>query len=325
MAAATDPPSLLDWIVAGAQAITALSVIFLFWQVWQARKNSQAERTRHFQERYQSDEFSISVIQLLSCLDVENAGQCIDLIKAWSNRGNARKKVLPQPKRRTKSSVYDIEKILGLFEDMGTAYNLKQLEKKFIERSFAMPTVQIFTTAWWLICWQRKGRLGREKENGRVEEVYVEFEGMCRSLRKGKASLRRDPELQPPPAIRTLCLPKGHGEKLEDDSAWEDSRRLSLALSALVGSAEGKVAKRLAELARSIATVDGPAPDPQGKWEVILVPSIDQRGGKDWANQRAATKELANSLNRLATSEALDLAIGHIEERAGPSPARSPA
>jgi hypothetical protein len=320
MMAAADSPPLLDWVVAGAQAITALSVILLYLQIREVRKNAKAERTRQFHERYQSDEFSLSASRLVGCLQVKDPGECIDLIEAWSNRKNAQEMVLPQPKGEDKASVYDIETILGLFEDMGTAYNLGQLDKDFIERSFATPTVQIFTAAWWLICWQREGRLGGEEEDGRVEDVYIEFEAMCRSLRARNASLRNHKELRTPAAIRLLCLPKGSGEKLEGDTAWEPSRRLSLALSELVESAEEKdgVAKGIAELAKSIATVDGSAPDSQVGWEVILVPGIDQPCNENWMNQRAATKELAGSLSRIASSEALDVAIEQIEERAAP-------
>ena len=287
----------------------------------ESRKTSKGERTSAFQEHYQSDEFSSSASRTVGCTDVRDAGDCIDLIEAWSNRDDAGHEVLPRYDSDVKASVHDIHKTLTMFEDMGTAYNLNQLDRKTLLRSFCIPTVQVFTKAWWLICWHRKGRLAREREGKFVESVYVEFQDMCTSLRQKKPSLVANPELRPAATVRALCLPHGHGEKLEDDLAWATSRRLSLALSSYVRRAEdgGEIAAELSKLAQGVEGLALPsgAPPKRGAvpaWEVILVPgSIDQPCDENWRRQRAAAAQLAQALDRFADRRALEVAAGHVE------------
>jgi hypothetical protein len=320
--AAQSSASTTDWIGAIAEGITALSVLLLLWQIRDSRNASKGERTSAIQERYQSDEFFASASRTVGCTSVRHAGDCVEFIKAWSNRPDARHPVLPRYDSAIKASVHDVDKTLSLFEDMGTAYNLKQLDRKTLLRSFSIPTIQIFTTAWWLICWQRSGRLGGEEENGMTETIYVEFEDMCRALKKKEVSLKRNPELRPVPEVRALCLPHGHGEILEDDEAWSSSRRLSLALSAYIRRAEqrGELGTELAGLGRSIENLPSErrSQAPVPAWEILLVPDIDQPCDTGWRQQRAAVAQLGQALARFPDYRSLQIAIKHVEQQATP-------
>jgi hypothetical protein len=220
--------------------------------------------------------------------------------------------------------VHDVEKTLGLFEAMGTAYNLRQLDRRVIQRSFAIPSVQVFTTLWWLICWQREGRLAGEKESGRIESIYTEFEAMCKDLRTANSSLKNDPKLRVNPTVRMLCLPDGHGERLEDDQAWEASRRLSTALASLVRTADengdsGGV-RAIDELTENLTSVDSSQADPVTPeargWEVVLVPpSMDQTCNQSWARQRKAAKSLSTALSAATNSSSLATVVEKVESR----------
>jgi hypothetical protein len=325
------------WIAAIAESITALSVILVFVQIRDSRKTAKGERTSAFQERYQSDDFSAAVSRTLGCTDLRDAGQCVDMIEAWSNRRDAAHRVLPRADRGSKAAVQDVAKTLGLFEDMATAYNLNQLDRTTLAHSFAIPTLQIFVTTWWVICWLRHGRLAREREGDFTETVYIEFEDMCKSLRKKDSSLVANPALQPAKDVRALCLPPGHGERLADKAAWSASRRLSLALSRLVE--KGKQRDDDADPISKLAAVLESRQEPRRRsppltrltdrlrwwgcefhdgWEVILVPDdIDQLCDESWEKQRAGSTKLADAIDRCGDYRSLEILIGEIASGAG--------
>jgi hypothetical protein len=126
-------------------------------QIWVSRKAARIERTRAFQERYQADGFRQSASLMIGATGAEDTDACIDFIRAWSLSPSAMDRVIPSPTRPTKASIQDIELTLNLFEEMGTAHKLKQLDEKTIEMSLATNIVQIFSRAWWLISWLREG------------------------------------------------------------------------------------------------------------------------------------------------------------------------
>jgi hypothetical protein len=335
--------SVTDWIEAIATAITAGSVGFLLVQIRMTSKHEQAERTRQFQERYLSDGFSSSASRTIATMTVDNAADCVAVIEAWSNRGDAGRKVLPRLHGDDLACVHDIDKVLGLFEDMGTAYNLGQLDPEIVLGSFAKATVQVLTTSWWFIAWLRDGRLAGEEEDGKRETTYEQFQKMCRDLRRREPSLVKDRKLQPAELPRILCLPKTHDEPLEDERAWHASRRLSGALSSLLIAAErsGDPVVTLSELAERVDELAPRVPDPgpgvswilrrvagwdeddqrPGGWDVILVPrGIDQPCNAGWRRQRVAASELGRALSRLPSWTRLDAAIGEVERRVAAPP-----
>jgi hypothetical protein len=331
-------PNTADWIAAIAEAVTALSVIGVFLQIWDTRKTTKSERTRGFQERYQADDFISSASRTVGSTGTRDAGECIDVIEAWSNRQNADQRVLPRPGGGTKASIQDIDKTLSLFEEMGTAYKLKQLDKKTLHLSFAVPTLQVFTTAWWLICWRRNGYLGGQKDEDRVEDTYLEYQNMCLKLMENVSWLAADESLQPKPGIRALCVPAGAGEKVPDRDLWRASRRLSLALSDFVRRTDDRdlrVGNALSILAADVESLPLPSRPrhlrlldcrpprrrrgaaPRRDWKVILVPkTIDQPCDDDWMMGFSACARLGSALKRFEDPRSLAVAVSRMERAA---------
>jgi len=311
-----------EWIGAVAEAITALSIGAIIWQISEQRKGARRERARGFQERYQSDTFDTSARRMIGCMEVVDAEDCIDVIKACSNRPDAAARVLPWPDAPLKASVQDVDKTLNLFEEMGAAHKLGQMDKKTLLQSFSFPTIQVFVKGWWWICWERDGRLARQKENGVTEETYVEYQDMVLALRKENPSLARHRELQPNEKVRALCLPKDSKGKVDDDAAWSASRRLSLSLSDFVRGAEGRgVVDQLSHLASDLDSLSR-LPDPSGAtrprgWQVILVPGyIDRLPDAEWERQWRAAAKLGKILDSFPSYPSLEKAVAHVEEAA---------
>lgn len=320
-----DSPSITDWLSVGALWVTAGSVIVAIWQIMISRNTAKRERTRTFQERYQSDAFSESASRTLGCMRARNAGDCVRFVKAWSNRPNAMERVLPRPEGYTKASVQDIELTLTLFEEMGTAYKLKQLDEETIRLSLAPVIIQIFTATWWLICWFREGHLSHEGDH-LTGDIYGEFEELCAAVRKDLPTLMDDLHLRPAPEIRALCLPHGSDRgKVRGAALWSASDRLSLALSAFISNADGsrRLGNELAVLAADVEALQpAPADDPPPpKWDVILVPAtIDQRNDDEWRTQRHASIRLSRALDRCAERSDLEAAIARLEMAAQAHP-----
>ena len=311
-----------EWIGAVAEAITALSIGAVIWQISEQRRAARRERARGFQERYQSDTFDTSARRMIGCMEVMDAEDCIDVIRECSNRPDAAARVLPWPDAPSKASVQDVDKTLNLFEEMGAAYKLGQMDRKTLLQSFSFPTIQVFVKAWWWICWERDGRLARQAENGVTEETYVEYQDMVLALRKENPSLARHGELQPNERVRALCLPKGSKGRVDDDEAWAASRRLSLSLSDFVREAEGHgVVDRLSRLASALDSLprspDSSCVTRPGGWRVILVPgSIDRRPSGEWERQWRAAAKLGEALDRFPDYPSLEKAIAHVENGA---------
>jgi hypothetical protein len=317
-----DSPNITDWLSVAAEFLTAAGVAVAFIQLVISRNGEKRERTRAFQERFQSDGFSESASRTVGCMKVDDAGDCVRFAKAWSNRPNAMERVLPQPEGYTRASVHDIERTLTLFEEMGTAYKLKQLDEKTIQLGFAPVILQVFTITWWLICWQRGGHLSNE--GNLAGKIWVEFEDMCAAIKKAFPALVKDLDLEPARAIRALCLPHGsEGEKIRSGATWSASRSLSLSLSHFARKVEPgrSLGSRLEALAAEVATLhaapiptDGPAPE---KWDVILIPAtIDQLPDGQWKTQRSASIRLAQALDRCAAEDKLDAAVAHLKTAA---------
>jgi hypothetical protein len=311
-----------DWISAVAEAITALSLGAVIWQISEQRRAARRERTRGYQERYQSEAFDASARRMVGCMEVEDAGGCVDVIKECSNRPDAAAPVLPWPDAPCKASVRDVDKTLNLFEEMGAAYKLGQMDEQTLLRSFSFPTIQVFVKGWWWICWEREGRLARQTGDGVTEETYVEFQAMVLALRKANRSLARHPELQPNREIRALCLPQGSKGKVDDDAAWSASRRLSLALSAFVKAAGtaglvdrlSSLASELESLPKSSAQASASRPR---RWHVILIPTeIDRLPDGEWEWQWKAAAKVAETLNRFVDYDSLDRAVTHVRQAA---------
>jgi hypothetical protein len=316
-------PDIIDWLTVGALWLTACGVLVAMGQIWFSRTAAKIERTRAFQERYQADGFRESASRTIGCAEARDAGDCVKFIRAWSTRPDAMERVLPQPEGNVKASVQDIERTLTLFEEMGTAHKLKQLHEKTINMSIAPVVVQVFATAWWLICWLREGHLSNE--GNAAGDVYLEFEGMCAAIRKDLPTMMADMDLEPVAAIRALCLPHGcDRENLGDGTTWSASHSLSLSLSAFIRRPDsGKsLSSRLDDLAAQVEelhprpkSTEGGVPE---KWDVILVPAtIDQPCDDEWRGQCSASVRLASALDRCAEQDVLDAAVAHVAGVAG--------
>lgn len=324
-----------DWISAIAEGITALTIIFVIAQLFDARKTVRIERTRGFQERYQSDAFDATSRRMIGCMGVESADDCVAVIEACSNRRDAIELSLPWPDGPRRASVSDVTRTLNFFEEMGAAYSQKQLDDKALIASFSVPIIQVMVKGWWWICWEREGRLAREVVNGVVEEGYVEHQDMALALRKENPSFAADPWLQTNEKIRALCLPTGSGEPVDDpddELAWRTSRRLSLALSTVIERADvqtapyGAVSAHLARVSAELEQLPvkvakggqkkKKARKPRG-WEMFLIPkSIDQPCDENWGRQRREANQIAAALNRFESYASLDLAVARVEEMA---------
>ena len=316
-------PNIVDWLSVVALWLTAGGVLVAICQISISRTAAKIERTRTFQERYQADGFRESASRTIGCVEARDAGDCVRFVKAWSNRPDAMERVLPQPEGDIKASVQDIERTLSLFEEMGTAHQLKQLDEKTINMGIAPVVIQVFATTWWLICWLREGHLSNEGNS--AGEVYGEFEGMCAAIRKDLPTMMIDMGLEPASAIRVLCLPHGcDREKVRGDATWSASHSLSLSLSAFIGRPDPDrtlssrleaLAAQVEELHASPKPTDGPAPK---KWDVILVPAtIDQRCDDEWKGKHSASIRLARALNRCVEQDVLDTAVAYVKEVAG--------
>lgn len=313
-------PNIVDWLSVVALWVTACGVLVAIWQISISRTAAKIERTRAFLERYQADGFRESASLTIGCAEAHDAGDCVRFVRAWSNRPDAMERVLPQPKGDIKASVQDIERTLTLFEEMGTAHKLKQLDEKTINMGIAPVVIQVFATSWWLICWLREGHLS--DEGNQAGKVYAEFERMCATIRSDLPTMMADMGLEPAPAIRALCLPHGcDRERVRGDETWSAAHSLSLSLSAFVRRPESgrSLSERLEALAAQVEDLhtpptpaDGPAPE---KWDVILVPpSIDQCCDDEWSEQRLASIRLARAFDRCAEQGVLDTAIAHLQK-----------
>jgi hypothetical protein len=333
-----------DWIGGIAEAITALTILVVIVQLRDSRKTARIERTRGFQERYQSDLFDAGSRRAVGCLTVDDPEDCVAVIEACSNRPDAASMVLPWPDSPCKASVADVTRTLNFFEEMGAAYSQKQLDDKALIASFSVPILQVMVKGWWWICWEREGRLAREVESGYIEEGYVEHQDMALALRKEHPSFVADPWLQTNDKIRALCLPKGAGENAHDPDdalAWAASRRLSSALSTLIvkvdeqGTRSDILPERLARVSAELGEVPSlkqrskkegaKLRKPRG-WEVFLIPrGIDQPNDEDWGRRRREAHQLAKVLNRFEDYPSLEAAIERVEELAtsGAAPAGS--
>jgi hypothetical protein len=319
-----------DWVGAIAEAITALTIFVVIAQLALQRNTAKIERTRGFQERYQSDEFDSAARRMLGCMRVRDAGDCVAVIEACSNRRSAFEQVLPWPHARAKASLKDIDRTINFFEEMGTAFNQGQLSNKTVARSFADPIVDVFVQMWWWICWERGGCLAREEENGVPAETYVQYEDMVLWLMEHDNAMSNDPRLRPNDKVRALCLPAGAGENAHDPNdrlAWAASRRLSTALSTFLVNADERVAQggtvpnQLSRITTQLETIPARQPGSDGHkprgWDVFLVsPQLDQRCDQDWRLRRAEAKWIATSLERFENYPSLELAVAEVEEMA---------
>ena len=259
-----------------AQIVAALVAIFgipiLVAQLWSNRKQARSDRTRTFQERYFEPEFHALASRVFSFLDVGDASECVRKIKAYHKRSHADDRCLPRHEGRDapRASVNDVDGLLNFFEEVGTAYNCKDLTKTVMHRSFAFPPMQILMKGWWYICWLREGKLAREDG----DETFVEFEDMVKAIRKAKPNLAVD---EPNPAVRILSLPSDPKSASQND--WDTSARLAAFLSEGV-VARDKQPRPVASLLDALRSED-PRPADRANatpgWQLIFVPpDIDQ-------------------------------------------------
>jgi hypothetical protein len=318
----------IDWIGGIAEAITALTIVFVIVQLKDARRTARIERTRGFQERYQSDTFDAASRRMLGCVTVVDTDDCIAVIKACSNRRDALERALPWPDAKRRASVSDVTRTLNFFEEMGAAYSQKQLDDRALIASFSVSIIQVMVKGWWWICWERAGLLARETEGGFSEEGYVEHQDMALALRKEHPSLAADPALRTNDTIRALCLPEGAGEPLHDPDealAWEASRRLSRALSTFIATADeqiaehGPVPRRLAAISGALGKLPAKKKGSKGRrprgWGLFLIPKgIDQVCDEDWKLRRVEAKWLAEALERFKNYPSLEDAVALVEK-----------
>lgn len=311
-------------IGAAAEVVTALSVIFLIAQILQSQRTAKSERTRGFQERHQEEAFYAAVSRTVGCTTTRDAGDCVDFFEALFNRHNTTDQVLPRVGGGTKASVVDIDRTLSLFEEMGAAFKRRQLDKQALRVSFAMPTLQLLTTAWWLICWEREGRLPGQDGKGGVATAYQEFQKMCEWIQKKEKLLAQHESFRPKDTIRALCIPQDSERPLRSSSTWRISRRLSLALSKLVKQTEDRgddVGNALSLLATDIESLHPAESLPAARgWQVVLIPKrIDQSCDDQWRGQWAAAGRLGSALDAFADSASIEAAVARVEEAASPT------
>jgi hypothetical protein len=333
--------------------VTVVGVPLLLYQIRSARQEGRSQRTRAIQERYFSREWQTTAGLTLAFLTVDNSGDCVDKIQAWHARSHAEQACLPRtPKRDPKAprpSVRDVQLIMEFFEDLGTAYNRREIVRGVVHDSFCTPPIQIFTTGWWYICWRRKGRLLGEG----AEDRWTSLKRVARSikpqsgerlgswlkravypntwLRGGRWERNRGEGLwaqfeQTTRSLREhnhqlkdtfvwespfwiLCLPSDEQSATTDD--WDTSRRLSGAMNS--------AAKNMTDLALRIdetsLTMTEQLSDGTSRWRVLLVPqSVDTAPDELWKAQRNDAERIACWLACATRDHTIDEVIAELVE-----------
>ena len=149
-----DEKDALDNWVAVAQIITAAGVPFLAWQILGARGEGRRQRTRGFQERYLEREFQKTASLTVAYLDATDVEDCVEKVRAYARRGYVADPCLPRTPRARDGDVpnpsaLDVAQVMGFFEDFGTAYNRRDLDREVVRDSFSRTPVQIFSIGWW--------------------------------------------------------------------------------------------------------------------------------------------------------------------------------
>lgn len=297
-----------DYAVGIAQIVTAIGVPLLLLQIRSATLNSRSERTRQLIDRYLGKEFASQSSLVLSFLQTADAADCVRKLEALYKRKFAGDPCLPRRSGDAagapRASVTDVELILGYFEDVGTAYNRRELSRGVVHAMFGEPPVQVLTEGWWYVCFSREGRLLGEEG----ERAYEQWQRMAGALRR----YVQQPE---DPAGFILCLPPAV-ERRSVNARWHRARRLSLLLSANDTSLRDALT-HLRTSHPELATGEGIAPD---GWQVLLVPSaLDAKPDPAWHARRLEASRFAWWVTSADSTRAVDETLDGLE-RAQASP-----
>jgi hypothetical protein len=302
-----------DFLVGLAQIVTAISVPLLLLQIRASQREGRSARTRALHERYFAPALQTEASLTIAYLMVRDAGDCVDKIRAWEQRGHAEHKCLSraawlqrpadpyatpgEEAEPPNASVNQILRVFGFYEDFGTAFNGNDLVKKDVLAMFSTIPGQVLGTGWWWICWRRGGSLLGEDGT----DLYEQLERMVKALRK-KNSAPNDATLVDHVGI--LCVPAD--PRAAGDDSWDRSRRLSLALSPRRG-ALGEVISLF-----GIGSVSESAPPP--RWRLTVVPeTIDQKPDAAWKAQREHADQIAVWLSSLDQEAGIDRVIARLE------------
>lgn len=306
--------AVLAQIGGGLAALVGLPAVF--WQIRGARKEGKAQRTLSFQERYLARDFRTLASLNLAYLDASDAPDCIEKIKAWSESNYAEQKCLPRsPKdeRAPQPCINDIQQVMGFFESMGTAYNNGELVEDVVHNSFAIPPIQIFTVAWWFICWRRDGKL--HDKTG----LYVQFQKLAVALRDSVE--KRSPgdalSFKPRPGVRILMVPAHPSDAQRAD--WRRAKALSKCLSEGLDRAERPCqARQLVETVKGLVPETAhnqPASSPCSAWKPVFIPSDFGLNTQDARIECSYVQEVHHLIERLNAVET-DGLVEELEKQA---------
>jgi hypothetical protein len=216
-----DPKGFLDVLVVLAQVIAALvalaTLLLLYRQVLAAKeqivalnkqiedagKNAKIERSLAFQQRFTGREFRTGGSLFTAYLDVDDARDAVEKIRAWQTAPHAEDPSLPRSPRDPGApcpSKNEILQVLDFFEDLGTAFNAEQIAQEELVKSFGSTPVEIYTIGWWFLCWRRRGAPVAETE------LYEEFAQLVTTIRAKKPDLLEE---KPKSSVRLLAIPSG--------------------------------------------------------------------------------------------------------------------
>jgi hypothetical protein len=312
-AAAVDEPVTIDndlspweYLVGGAQIVaavaaavgipilvrtlkaTSVQLAFTEIEIETANADARIQRSLSFQDQYANREFRMIASRAFAYVDVDDAADAVDKIRAWRRARHAEDPALPRSPRDAaapQASKNDVQQVLNFFEMLGTAHNNELLVDEVLDQTFGTIPVQIFCAAWWHVCWLRGGCLHDETQ------LYIQFEGLVKDLRA-----RPDLAAMAPNAkVRLLMLPaEGQG-----DRTWRLARRLSAALSARLQSGESMGELLTAVRCAKLGIRVGAAPQCGLFGEILAVPPTFDVDLADWAGPRDDAQRLLKPLGEL--------------------------
>jgi hypothetical protein len=248
--------------------------------------DSKIHRTVTFQDHYTRPDFAAVASRVKAFLICQDADDALQKIRAFLRAPHAEKSCLPRTPRDPTAPManrLDIQTVFGFYENVGAAEQLDQLNDDAFYRTFGPVPAELFSTAWWFVCWIRDGAF---RPSGR-EMVFSEFEDLVRRTFEREPRFRQ--ELKPNPDIRMLVVPAD-----KDDDVWELCGNLSRALSnALRANPES--------LAPILALAPG-QPDPAAVVSrVIAVPSdlgLDEDQWREFVEKASTLEKHLRAMTR---------------------------
>jgi hypothetical protein len=291
-----DPKDVIDFVVAGVALAT---VVFLYLQVRAAKQQIEAlnkqiketsddakiERSLAFQQRFTGREFRTGGSLFVAYLDVDDARDAVEKIRAWQIAPHAEDPSLPRSPRdpgAPSPSKNEILQVLDFFEELGTAFNADQIAQDELVKSFGSTPVQIYTGAWWFLCWRRRGVPIDETK------LYDEFAELVCRIRKETPHLLDE---KPTSSVRLLAFPSGN-----NGWEWRACAEFSELLSRRLDEHPELTLERVVGDAICCAASVPRVGEAELFAQVIAVPADIAPDTEDWRHQREAANRLKHQL-----------------------------